>query len=157
MFSKRIFATNRAAIGRIWTILRGSKAGPRGHILGPPPAPGGAQKTQKKKPKHVFCLKILNPPPVCLCVFLSLGAARWTPCARSSWRGRTGRAASPGARDIRRRRPGSLGSPRWGKTKHININLFEHFNFLGNFSGRFCDFLGLPGPLGGRKRILRQK
>ena len=47
-FSKRIFATNRAAIGRIWTILWGSKAGPRGHILGPFPAPGGPKKSPNK-------------------------------------------------------------------------------------------------------------
>ena len=47
IFPKLIFATNRAAIGRIWTILWGSKAGPRGHILGPFPAPGGPKKTEK--------------------------------------------------------------------------------------------------------------
>ena len=51
IFPKRIFATNRAAIGRIRTILRGSKAGPRGHILGPFPAPGGPKNIPKKNQK----------------------------------------------------------------------------------------------------------
>ena len=48
IFSKRMFATNRAAIGRIRTRLLRSRAGPRGHILGPFPAPGGPKKVQKK-------------------------------------------------------------------------------------------------------------
>ena len=64
-FSKRIFATNRAATGRIWTILRRSRAGPRGHILGPFPAPGGPKKSpekiQKLLGKIFFFLKILEP------------------------------------------------------------------------------------------------
>ncbi|MEL6651859.1 MAG: fatty acid desaturase family protein, partial [Bacteroidota bacterium] len=46
---KLIFATNRAASGRIWTILWGSKAGPRDHILGPFPAPGGTPKIKNTK------------------------------------------------------------------------------------------------------------
>ena len=51
-FSKRIFATSRTAIGRIWTILWGSKAGPRGHILGPLPAPGGPTRTNTKSKQN---------------------------------------------------------------------------------------------------------
>ena len=49
IFPKQFFATNRAAIGRIWTILWGSKAGPRGHNLDPFPAPGAPKKVQEKK------------------------------------------------------------------------------------------------------------
>ena len=55
-----LFGTSRAAIGRIWTILRRSKAGPRGHILGPFPAPGGASKRMKK------CKKRFGRIPKCL-------------------------------------------------------------------------------------------
>ena len=46
-----MLATNRAATSRIWTILRRSKARPRGLILGPFPAPGGPQKVPKRS-KH---------------------------------------------------------------------------------------------------------
>ena len=48
IFDKRMFATKRVPIGRIWTIFRRSKAGPRGHILGPFPAPGGQKKARNK-------------------------------------------------------------------------------------------------------------
>ena len=51
LLPKPISANNVATIGRIWTILRGSRAGPRGHILGPFPAPGGPQKVPKRS-KH---------------------------------------------------------------------------------------------------------
>ena len=54
IFSKRIFATNRAASGRIRTIFRRSKAGPRGHILGPFLAPGGPKKEQEKNTNTFF-------------------------------------------------------------------------------------------------------
>merc|ERR1711973_630567 len=42
-----------------------------------------------------------------------------------------------------------------GKTRHININLFfvKISTILENCRGDFRDFLGLPGPRGGRKRI----
>ena len=57
-FSKRIFATSRTANCWIWTILRRSKAGPRGHILGTFRAPGGPRRNQGNTPKH--CWGILS-------------------------------------------------------------------------------------------------
>ena len=59
-FLAPFLATNRAAIGRIWTILWGSKAGPWGHILGPSPAPGGPKKNKKNKEKQNKTLKTLD-------------------------------------------------------------------------------------------------
>ena len=47
-FSKCPFAPNRAAIGRIRTILWGSRAGPRGHLLVLFLAPGGPKDGPKK-------------------------------------------------------------------------------------------------------------
>ena len=44
----RIFATNRAAIGRIWTMLRRSKDGPRGRILVSFRAQGGPKHGTKE-------------------------------------------------------------------------------------------------------------
>ena len=45
---KHIFATNRAAISRIWTILWGSRAGPWGHILAKSGPPGGPKTGRGK-------------------------------------------------------------------------------------------------------------
>merc|ERR1712208_235599 len=49
IFPKRIFATNRAASGRIWTILLGSKAGPWEHMLGPFCPPPPPQKKEEEE------------------------------------------------------------------------------------------------------------
>ena len=48
VFPKLSFATNRAAICRIWTILWGSRAGPWGHILAKSGPPGGPKTGRGK-------------------------------------------------------------------------------------------------------------
>ena len=58
--SKTVFATNRAAVGRIWTILRGSRAGPWGRILAKSgPLRGPKTARTNTKPEILENLEIL--------------------------------------------------------------------------------------------------
>ena len=111
VFPNRIVAITRVAIGRIRTILRRSKAGPRGHILGPFWTPKG-QNTQQQKTRHVF--ENPSPPPLPNvapgnCLFC--GVRRGHAVRRRGGAARRSRAARPARRGLRgaacdaRRRP----------------------------------------------------
>ena len=80
MIPELSFATNRAAIGRIWTILWGSRRTPRGHILGPFWAPWGPKNGETNTKTRFF--KILwFLQPRCKMFDLFYGRLGYTPPA----------------------------------------------------------------------------
>ena len=141
-------------------------------VENPFPATPGPGETDKKmqiaRKKHPNIKKNVTPPPpppwrppkIFGCPnwgLLVLGPGQ---AARTGESGRPTDHTSQAGHSV----PARLVRPGAGKRIGIGGNkphkqklVGEQFKNVGNVSVRFCDLLGLPGPRGGRKRILREK